>query len=371
MSNCKQVSQNIEAAIKQSDKVQCDLKKALEKANDMLKQSKERAKKELLDSLEDHYKSTLDRFSSIDSETRREIDADKRNLTNLQAKLTNVMKLANQVVNGSKNDVASNYSSMAEALQNLQDAHVKFVEDDVGNVQFIATVEKQIIKPLGKIRLKRGTLEILTGSKSSSRGVAAGLDGVIAVADSDNAEVRVYQDDGDFKFVLDTNHELRQGEKSYPWDVVISSSGRFFVTDGTAFVKIFSSDGKYLNQFPTRFPDGKLSDADKSALCGLVIDKEGNLLVGSSNYYISKHKQDGTAIASIKTDIHPWFLAVTSHGRLLVSSASSSLGILAIQLLDHTGHLLHTINASYSQYTEIKTWNPEGVCCSPDEDIIY
>ena len=369
MLNCAKIAKSIETSIKQADKVKTDLKASLDIATELLVASKEQAKKELLENLDDQFRSTSERFRNIDKETCREIDADKANLKNLQAKLINAMKLANHVVRGSQQDVATNFSTVADVLQQLQGTQVKAFDENMGKVEFMKTKEKQQIKPLGKIKLKRGTLEIVTGAKSSSRGVAIGPNGCIAIADSEAAQVRVYSYDGDFKFVLNTNHGLRQEEASFPWDVAINSSGRFYVTDGTPFVKIFGPTGKYIRQFTTRSPDGRISDNDNSALCGIVIDRKGELWVGSSNYYVSRHKQDGTLLSTIKTDIHPWWLAVTPRGRLVVCSASSNLGILGVQVLDRNGQLFYTIDGSYSKH--VKSWCPEGVFCRDDADVIY
>ncbi|XP_072016230.1 uncharacterized protein [Amphiura filiformis] len=201
------------------------------------------------------------------------------------------------------------------------------------------------------------------GMLSNGFGVAIASNGDIAVADFHAAKVKVYRSDGQYKLSLDTTQGLQQGTTSHPWGVAVSPN-QFYVTDLTGVVKIYSLEGQYLKQFPVKSPDGTSSDTDGSRLHGLAIDNDGHLLVGNyTKRYISKCKQDGTHISTIKVDIRPWFIVVTPIGRIVVSPGTSNAGVY---VLDQTGKHIHTIKAP----KDAKSWYPTGVCCS-DDGVIY
>ncbi len=185
----------------------------------------------------------------------------------------------------------------------------------------------------------------------------------IAVADHGKAQVNlhVYRN-GQYKLSLDTKQGLQEGKTSYPWNVAVSSD-QFYVTDRTGMVKIYSSVGRYLKQFPVKSPDGTSSDMDSSELKGLTIDNEGYLLVGNTKKYICRCTQDGTHVTSFKVDIYPNFIAVAPTGKIVVSPYMSKTGVY---VLDKTGKHMLSINAPKNA----KSWKPTGVCCS-DDGVIY
>ena len=183
------------------------------------------------------------------------------------------------------------------------------------------------------------------------------------MASQGTQEVCVYEADGRYKFSLDTKQGLDPNSTSYLWNVVVNADGIWYVTDGRPYVKMYSPQGVYKNRWGALSPDG----AKGAYLHGLTMDANGNLLVGHaghllvgdmSNAFISRHRQDGSQIASIKVDIKPLHLAATSQDTIVISSMSKA------QIVDSTGHVLHTLKPNGKE-----TIIPLGVCVC--DDIIY
>ncbi|XP_072016231.1 E3 ubiquitin-protein ligase TRIM71-like [Amphiura filiformis] len=374
LASCKDVAKRVDTAIKQDDKVKTELNSAMDKASQDLITTKEKVIHSFLKLIEDDYHSNSEKLQKIAAERNTTIDSSKANLSNLQAKLNNAMDMANQVLtSGSKHDVASNYTTLTSTLKQLKQAQVVTTSDDVSFVMFSPNRSEQVLKPLGKIRETKPTLRQVRlqqemgkdgeGKLTCGIGVSIASNGDIAIADQSTKKVKVYLSDGQYKLSLDTNQGLQQGKTSQPWDVAVSPN-QFYVTDLTGMVKIYSLEGQYLKQFPVKSPDGTSSDIDGSQLLGLAIDNDGHLLVGNNTkQYISKCKQDGTHISTIKVDTDPDFIAVTPMGRIVVSPNVSNTGVY---VLDQTGKHIHTINTP----KDAKSWDPTGVCCS-DDGVIY
>ena len=194
------------------------------------------------------------------------------------------------------------------------------------------------------------------GETKGAYGVAVGANKSILIADYDGTSVKVFDNDGNFKQVIQDN-------LSNPNDIVMSTYG-YHVADTTSHIKVFSPECKYVKQFPVISPDGKASDTDGSQLYGLAIDNDGNLLVGSFNKnYISKHHPHGAHISTFSINIKPWFLKVTSNGNIVVTAFVNNV---PAEILAPTGELLHTINKP----KDVNNWKPSGICCS-DDGVIY
>ena len=183
------------------------------------------------------------------------------------------------------------------------------------------------------------------------------------MASRNSQEVCVYEADGRYKFSLDTKQGLDPNSKSYPWNVAVNADGIWYVTDLGPYVKMYSPQGVYKNRWEALSPDG----AKSCSLYGLTIDANGNLLVGNTNHllvgdmsntFISRHRQDGSQIASIKVDIKPYYLAATSQDTIVVSDMRK------IQIVDNTGQVLHILKPNGK-----KIIMPREVCVC--DDIIY
>ena len=372
--NCQDVTQQADVALEQADKIKTDLKTALNKANGMLWRATEYAKAQLLDNLQDAHNLMTRNLRNIENERCGKIDTEKTLLHNLKAKLHNATEMATQVIkSGSKHDLALAYSALAGQMEQMQHTLIVPLNRGLSEVEFRRYKTPQPAITLGYIRESKKGSWVLEGEIGGNdgdsklygaRGITVSPEGDTVVADKESGKVKIFGPDGDYKHSLDTTLGLKPGQTSNPWDVCISKEGHFFVTDQTAYVKIFEPEGQYLRQFYTKSPDGITSVMTESQLRGIVIDKKGYLLVGNSTQrYISKHTLDGEQISCMKVTLPPGFLAMTPENQLIISPLSTNPGV---QIWDETGEPLTTIRAP----PELDTWYPWGVCCS-DDDIIY
>ncbi|XP_072041659.1 uncharacterized protein [Amphiura filiformis] len=195
-------------------------------------------------------------------------------------------------------------------------------------------------------------------------GIAVNHQGDVYVADSSAVKLQVYSQQGVHKLSLDIKPQQGEGYEVHPWprEVRISSGGSLFITNVTQFVQVYNPDGEYTTKWPAVSPQFKSSANEYTHLVGLTMDAKGQLLVGETKQrYISKHMQDGFHIGSIKVDISPWSLAVTSEDAIIISDWFSDD---SVHIVDSTGQVLHTVNHP----THVQSWDIAGIACI--EDII-
>ncbi|XP_072036783.1 uncharacterized protein [Amphiura filiformis] len=154
-----------------------------------------------------------------------------------------------------------------------------------------------------------------------------------------------------FRFSLDTKQELNR-----PWGVVYTS-GMYFVTDKSAFVRYYNAqDGVYCGQWLSVQPV-QIVNYEEAKLHGLCVDKEHNLLVGDCNKnYISKHTSNGKHKLSFTVDIKPTYMAITSDDNVIISSGGYPGDV---QIVNQQGSVQHSV-----QYPGMLS--PRGVCCHND-----
>ena len=202
---------------------------------------------------------------------------------------------------------------------------------------------------------------------NSARGIAVSPNGDIGIASYYTQQVCVYGGDGRYQFSLDTKQGLDHGMKSTPVNVTVNAEGVWYVTNKTPYVIMYSPQGVYKSRWLTVFPDNKPSgNTENTSLRGLTIDSNGQLLVGQGMgpvMYISRHREDGSHTTSFQVDIVPYYLAATSHDTIVISSGASSE---SVEIVDSTGHVLHTLNAN----RQLPFWHPQGVCCYNDLIVV-
>ena len=159
---------------------------------------------------------------------------------------------------------------------------------------------------------------------------------------------------------LDTTQGLKSGQKSHPWQVIVSSEGTYYISDSSSSIAVFSADGKYHHRFTAVSPEGKPSDTENTNLRGLAMDNNRHILVGEwEHQYISKHTDQGVHVESIKVNIKPEFLAVTPNDTIIISSGGFVGSSSTAQIIDQSGQVLHTLNRPAG----VTRWDPCGVHC--------
>ena len=180
--------------------------------------------------------------------------------------------------------------------------------------------------------------------------------GDIIAAASDS--IPLYSAEGQRELFLDITKD--------PWDVTASCDGNFcFVTFCTRYIRWYDVNGLYKGQWVAISPQGRPSDTENTDLRGLTADANDQVLMGEVNTkYISKHRYDGSHVASFKVDIAPLSLVVTSEGAIIISDWGRSN---SVHIVDNVGHLLHVIKPP----ADIQDWGPRGIACYDDIICIY
>ena len=214
----------------------------------------------------------------------------------------------------------------------------------------------------GSWELEKVFGETEPGKLSSAEGMTVTPTGMIAIADHDVARIQVYSATGQHKLSIDTTQGLMPGTRSWPWNVAVSLDGSYYVTDETRFIKVYDSSGVFKVKWVAVSPENKPSDDEDTALRGLTIDSKSQVLVGEVRHkYVSIHKLSGLHITSIKVNIMPWSLAVTSQDTIIVSDCWN-----VVQIVDIKGQHLHTLKPP----SQVARWSPWGIYCYKDIILI-
>ncbi|XP_072027980.1 kelch-like ECH-associated protein 1 [Amphiura filiformis] len=190
--------------------------------------------------------------------------------------------------------------------------------------------------------------------------IAVCPNGDIAVVSYHNNSVGMYSSGGSYKSDLDLRQGMNPRVEPCPWDVTVNADGIIYVTCD-CYVLMYTAQYVYEGRWVAMSPENKSSESESAELHGLTIDRNGQLLVGKvkNPMYISKHRQDGSHISSIKVNIRPIYMASTSYDTIVISDHDN------VRIVDSIGQVLHTLNTN----RQVSFWNPFGVSCY--NDIIF
>ena len=121
-------------------------------------------------------------------------------------------------------------------------------------------------------------------------GVAVNTRDEIALTDSSNHRVQIFNSDG--KYLRSFGQEgNKAGEFKFPRGITFHNNGNIFVADHSNHrIQIFSGEGEYVGMFGGK---GSL-DSQLSYPCGLSVDSDGNIVVGDTgNKLIKIFSPDG------------------------------------------------------------------------------
>ena len=175
---------------------------------------------------------------------------------------------------------------------------------------------------------------------STAIDVAVTPQGDFAVTNHASANVKIYNATGVFKSSFIVNTGVDAGRGSNPWCIQVGPNNLFYVTDNSSpYIKVFCLQGTYQRHFFTVSPDNvSYKTHGSSNICGLAFNAKGEVLAGNITHnLISRHALNGTHLSSINVPISPWFLAVTSNDRIIVSPYSSPA---EVHIIDETGNVL-------------------------------
>ena len=160
-----------------------------------------------------------------------------------------------------------------------------------------ACSQAMFVKPLQlKPVLSFGKEGLSVGMFNSPWGVAVSDRDEIAVTDSGNHRVQIFDSGGNYLRSFGRNGS-NQGELRCPCGICFDNNGNIFVVDrGNHRIQIFSGEGKYMGMFGGK---GSL-DSQLSNPLGLSLDANGNIIVADSgNKLIKIFSTDGKFVRKI------------------------------------------------------------------------
>ncbi|XP_070492679.1 RING finger protein nhl-1 isoform X2 [Chironomus tepperi] len=192
------------------------------------------------------------------------------------------------------------------------------------------------------------------------RGISAnGPDNIIAVADSSNHRVQVFDANGVYRFEFGT-YGNGDGEFDCLAGVAINRIGQFIIADRYNHrIQVFDPAGRFLRAFGSQgTADGKFNYP-----WGITTDSMGFIYVtDKENHRIQVFQSDGTFVGKFGSYgsgegqlEHPHYIAVSNTNRVIVSDSNNH----RIQIFDVNGKVLSQIGSEGSQEGEFKF--PRGV----------
>ena len=174
---------------------------------------------------------------------------------------------------------------------------------------------------------------------------------VVVLATND---VQIFSSVGEYRF----SKNVPQSDV-YKQIAVSSDGNTYFMTLYNEFVQMYDNNCKFKSQWVSSYPE---ASSLKPCLLGLAINNKGQVLVGDvMSYHINIHKQDGSYISSIKVDIEPEYLAVTSQDTIVVAGHRKPP-----QIVSNTGQVLYTLKHP----TDDTQWLCFGAYCYRDTIFI-
>ena len=169
---------------------------------------------------------------------------------------------------------------------------VKVNGQHVRDSPFCCQVKSFQFKPV----LSFGKYGSSVGMFNSPWGVAVNSKDEIAVTDSGNHRVQIFNSDGNYIRSFG-RQGYKAGEFCYPKGITFHKNGNIFVAEsGNHRIQIFSGEGKYVGMFGDK---GSL-DYQLSYPCGLSVDSDGNIIVADSdNKLIKIFSPDGKFLMKI------------------------------------------------------------------------
>ncbi|XP_071809156.1 uncharacterized protein [Asterias amurensis] len=185
--------------------------------------------------------------------------------------------------------------------------------------------------------------------------VAWGIDASVpgdemAMADFGNNRVVIYDSKG---------HQKKSITSSNPV-AVAAFQNQLVIVDGTNSVKMYNRNGTKMFEFHT-VPHSEVGKTSVD-LYSVAIMKDTSIMVGDVwRSVITKHRSnDGSLIDTVSVQTQPWYLAIDSKVRVVVSGGDR------VDIVELTGTLLFSINPKINSQ---QVQSCRGVCC--DSSAIY
>lgn len=202
------------------------------------------------------------------------------------------------------------------------------------------------------------------GQFMSPCGVAVTLTGDIAVVDTENHRIQIFNENGSFKSKFGSKG-CKVDQFNYPLDIAVTTENRLVVTDSVnACVKVFTIDGQLVQMCGGDFDfpygvavsyDGYFIVTDIFKHSVIILDPEG-----------SPHHSFGEFGSGVKQFDHPYFVAVDQSKQIIVTDSGNS----SIKLFHFDGKLLQMFSQNDFKLINETFLNLQGLCLDGDGNTI-
>ncbi|XP_074650462.1 tripartite motif-containing protein 2-like [Tubulanus polymorphus] len=218
----------------------------------------------------------------------------------------------------------------------------------------------QVFCNKGDFKFRFGIRGRNAGQMQRPTGVFVTMYGNYVVADYDNRWVSIYSPDGKYL------NKIGQGKLLGPKGITVDRNGHIIVVDNKAScICVFQSNGKMLHKFGTR-------GNGESQLAGphyVAVNSNNDIIVSDfHNHCIKVFDSEGKFLFSFGSNGEgngqfnaPTGVAVDSHGNILVADWGNS----RIQIFDSCGSFLSYINSSVDPL-----YGPQGLAVTSDGNVV-
>ncbi|XP_064636668.1 tripartite motif-containing protein 2-like isoform X2 [Lineus longissimus] len=245
------------------------------------------------------------------------------------------------------------------------------------------------------------------GEFTNPQGLCTTSDGKILVADSNNQNIQVFNNTGDFKFRFGIRGRTA-GQLQRPTCVGVTLNGNYVISDyDNKWVSIHGQDGKYLNKIGTGKllgpkgiavdKNGHIIVVDNKASCVFIFQSNGKMIHKFGSRGNMDHQFAGPHYVAVNdendiivSDFHnhcikvfdsegsflfafgsngegngqfnaPTGVATDEHGNILVADWGNS----RIQVFDNTGSFLSYVNTQADAL-----YGPQGIAVTSDGNVV-
>ncbi|XP_071786931.1 E3 ubiquitin-protein ligase TRIM33-like [Asterias amurensis] len=257
----------------------------------------------------------------------------------------------------SKNSLAPDflavYSTISQDLKELRDQNQPKIELTLSHLRFTPGV---CDISLGNLITKEPRWELCF---KYDEGISIAVDtdaslpeDEIAVADYGNSRVGIYNTTGHQKKTINLPHGPR---------AVAAFKNQLVIVDQTNSVKMYNRNGNKMFEFHT-VPHSEVCKTSVN-LFSVAVMKDTIMVGDLMRSVITKHRSsDGSLISTVSVQTPPWYLAIDSKDRVVVSGGSRH----QVDIVGLTGTTLFSINPNFNS-RQVRYCT--GVCC--DSSAIY
>ncbi|XP_071809158.1 E3 ubiquitin-protein ligase TRIM56-like [Asterias amurensis] len=301
----------------------------------------------------------MDEIKTILKDRNKKLEEFEQTVSLNSQQIKHSLQTAKDVsTNSSVPDFLASYPTISKDLKLLGDQNQPKIDLTLDHLRFTPDVCDISLGNLStKEPMKKPKWEL---SLEYDEGINGALDidasvpgDEMAVADYGNRKVVIYDTKGHQKKSIPLSSNPR---------AVAAFQNQLVIVDRTNSVKMYNRNGTKMFEFHT-VPH---SEVGKTAvlLHNVAIMKDTSIMVGDvKRSVITKHRSsDGSLIDTVSVQTKPYFLAIDSKDRVVVSGG----GKPQVDIVEVTGTLLFSINPKINSQ---QVQSCRGVCC--DSSAIY